>query len=114
MIDIVDHDFSLRLFATIVTVFFVTASWGCDLMSRHGDPCLEDEETVEVVIVASDINRGMAITEDNTTTYDIPTRFSPASPLLASDLDIFMGEEVYFDLPAGEMIMTHHFQDHCE
>lgn len=109
----IDNGISHRLFAAIATVLFVTASWGCDPTPYNEDPCLEDEDTWEIIVAAEDIDRGTTLTEDKTSTVEIPRRFSPGAPLLATDLEIYTGEEVYFDLSAGEMILTRHFHDYC-
>ena len=63
----------------------------------------------QVVVAATDIRAGRALSEDNITTQMVPARFLPANPLEAEDVNIYLGQPVSQDIEAGSMILTSDF-----
>lgn len=62
-----------------------------------------------VIVAATDIPVGTPLSEDAVTTEDVPEQFLPGNPLLASDVNIYLGQPVSEDIAAGDMILTSDF-----
>ncbi len=72
----------------------------------------KDELTADqrpVIVAATDIPAGQPLNEEAVTTEDVPEQFLPGNPLLASDINIYLGQPVSEDIAAGDMILTSDF-----
>lgn len=63
----------------------------------------------EVVVAAYNIPAGTPLSRDMLKTRTVPGQFLPANPLLARDIDIYLGQAVAQDIEADAMIMTSDF-----
>lgn len=63
----------------------------------------------QVVVAATEIPAGTPLSEDNITTEDVPAQYLPGNPLLASDVNIYLGQPVAQEVSAGDMILTSDF-----
>ncbi len=63
----------------------------------------------EVIVAAQPIPAGTPLQQDFIRTKSVPQQFLPANPLLARDLDIYLGQPVSGDIAAEAMILTSDF-----
>ncbi len=99
-----------KLLIAAVVVGLIAAS----LVYMHGQKVQEEKDqlvadSVDVVVAATDVPSGSSLDEQNVTTQSVPQRFLPANPLMASDINIYLGQTVSQDIEAGSMILTSDF-----
>lgn len=63
----------------------------------------------EVVEASRDIAAGTPLDQGSITTRTVPQQFLPANPLLARDIDIYLGRPVGKDITRGAMLLTSDF-----
>lgn len=84
------------------------------LMILYGNEVQKQTEEItanphEVVVASRYIPAGATLERDSITTRTVPGQFLPANPLLASDIDIYLGQPVGQDIEPDAMIMTSDF-----
>ena len=98
----------------LLVVAFVVGLVAAAFVYMHGQKTQQEKEQIladphDVVVAATNIPAGMALSEENITTRSVPAQFLPASPLLSKDVNIYLGQPVSQDIEAGSMILTSDF-----
>lgn len=91
------------LFAALSVYFYVQEQ------QEEVQQYVGEEFTEEVIVAAVDIPAGESLKEEHVTTEDVPEEFLPANPLMAQDVDIYLGQPVAEDIDAGAMVLTSDF-----
>lgn len=92
----------------------IVGAFAMMLMVLYGKQIEKQTEEItanphEVVVAAYNIPAGSPLERDMLKTKTVPGQFLPANPLLASDIDIYLGLPVAQDIEAEAMIMTSDF-----
>lgn len=68
-----------------------------------------DEYTVDVAVASTNIPAGQRLNEERVTTKEVPRQFLPANPLMANDIEIYLGQPLGEEISAGDMILISDF-----
>ncbi len=63
----------------------------------------------DVIVAAAPIPAGTLLSEDHISIRQVPEQFLPANPVLAHQLDVFLGQPINGDIAAEAMILTSDF-----
>lgn len=92
----------------------VVGLFAASLVYLYGQKVQEEKDQLvadsqDVVVAATNVPAGSTLEDQNVTTQSVPARFLPANPLMATDINIYLGQTVSEDIEAGSMILTSDF-----